>query len=157
MQIYCAFSMSSLLWNNSVVILNTYCCDHASAWFDLNPAKTCLSGQRKTFCKSLILLDDSVLLPFTCLCCPWAILCVLTRVVCHSALNWECFLNSNSVPDFALVCIPHYMSTFIFSICSYRCCCSTNFVISLLFFAFSGIHAPGFGLFDICSTLCPEI
>lgn len=47
MKIYCAFSMSSLLWNNSVVILNTYCCDHASAWTDLNPEKTCLSAQSK--------------------------------------------------------------------------------------------------------------
>lgn len=50
----CICKYTSLLWNNSVVILNTYCCDHASVWFDLNPAKTCLSGQRKTFCKSLI-------------------------------------------------------------------------------------------------------
>ncbi len=45
--ILCVQYMSSLLWNNSVVILNTYCCDHASAWTDLNPEKTCLSAQRK--------------------------------------------------------------------------------------------------------------
>lgn len=88
--ILCVQYMSSLLWNNSVVILNTYCCDHASAWTDLNPEKTCLSGQRKTFCKGLILLDDSVLLPFTCLCCPWAIHYVCLPGLCavrHSIEN----------------------------------------------------------------------
>lgn len=129
MKIYCAFSICHLycgiiLLLYWILIIAVIMQVREPIWI-LKRLVYLLKGRGK----GLILLDDLVL---SCLCCPWAIHYVLTRVVCHSELNWECFLNSNSVPDFALVYIPHYMPTFIFSMCSYRCCCSTNFVISLL-------------------------
>lgn len=58
------------LWSNAVVVLNTWLLWWCKCLICIQKM-TCSADQ--IFLRGLILLDNSVLLPFACLCRPWAI------------------------------------------------------------------------------------